>query len=133
MLGDDDGEVRAERIERAVRQVDQPAQREDQRQAERDQQVVGTRKQAIENLLEDLRQHGFEARRGPVATERAANSRLSGHQVGIVQGFSSRVGAMISRLWLSAGTGGDRLNNCHLSLTCDSGLKVTVYICCMSW
>ena len=46
-FGHDDREVRTERVERAVREVDQPAEREDQRQAERDQQVIRAGKQAV--------------------------------------------------------------------------------------
>ena len=41
------------RVEAAMRQIDDAAQREDERQAERDQQVIGADQDAVENLLED--------------------------------------------------------------------------------
>ena len=52
-----DGEIRAQRIERAVGEVDEPAQREDERQPERDQQVVRPDEQAVDDLLEHLHEH----------------------------------------------------------------------------
>ncbi len=52
-VGKDDDQVRADRIEAAVREVDDAAEGEDQRQAERDQQVIGTGEEAVEDLLED--------------------------------------------------------------------------------
>jgi hypothetical protein len=60
VIGELDGEVRTERVEGAVREVDQPAQREDQRQAERDQQVIRADQQAVDDLLEDLREDDGE-------------------------------------------------------------------------
>ena len=42
----------AERIERAMREVDDAAEREDQRQAERDQQVIHAVEQAVQHLLQ---------------------------------------------------------------------------------
>ena len=48
-----DGEIGADGIERAMRQIDDAAEREDQRQAERDQQIVDADEQAVEDLLED--------------------------------------------------------------------------------
>ena len=48
------GEVRAQRIERAVGEIDEPTQRKDERQAERDQQVIRADQQAIDDLLDDL-------------------------------------------------------------------------------
>ena len=45
-----------------MRQVDEPAEREDQREPERDQQVIRADQQTVEDLLEDLhRNHGFRA------------------------------------------------------------------------
>ena len=46
-FGHDDREVRTERVERAVREVDQPTKRKNQRQAERDQQVIRAGEQAV--------------------------------------------------------------------------------------
>jgi hypothetical protein len=48
------GEVRAERVERAMREIDEAAQREDERQPERDQQVIRADQEAVDDLLEDL-------------------------------------------------------------------------------
>ena len=36
-----------------MREIDDAAEREDQREAERDQQVVGADQKAVENLLEE--------------------------------------------------------------------------------
>ena len=47
-----DGDVGAERIERAVREIDDAADAEDQRQAERDQEVIAPEHQAIHHLLQ---------------------------------------------------------------------------------
>ena len=52
-LPDGDREVRADGVERAVGEVDDAAQREDERQPERDQQVVGPREQAVEEVLDE--------------------------------------------------------------------------------
>ena len=65
IVGDDDGEVRAEGIERAMRQIDETAEREDQREPERDQQVIRAGQQAVEDLLEDLYQARAIAARRP--------------------------------------------------------------------
>src|SRR5262245_46951005 len=48
----DDREVSADRIETAVGEVDDAAEREDQRQAEGDQQVIGADQEPVENLFE---------------------------------------------------------------------------------
>ena len=67
----------------------------------------------------------MDAKRGAdrVATERAANSASIGHQAGIVQVFSSRVGAMTSRLWLRPAPARTSVNRSHLSLTSAVGLE----------
>src|SRR5205823_550317 len=57
VIGELDGEIRAQRIERAVREVDEAAQRKDERQSERDQQVIRADEQAVQDLLEDLDEH----------------------------------------------------------------------------
>ena len=44
-------EIGADRVERAMREIDDAAEREDQRQAERDQQIVDAVEQAVEDLL----------------------------------------------------------------------------------
>ena len=49
----DDREIGADRVEAAVRQIDDAAEREDQREAERDQEIVGADQEAVENLLEE--------------------------------------------------------------------------------
>src|SRR5262249_31708693 len=49
----DHGEVGADGIEAAMREIDYAAEREDQRQTERDQQVIRADQKAIQNLLED--------------------------------------------------------------------------------
>ena len=50
--GDFDRYVGAERIERAMRQVHHAADAEDQRQAERDQQIVAPEHEAIDHLFQ---------------------------------------------------------------------------------
>src|SRR5262249_56528214 len=47
-----DREIGADGVEAAVREIDDAAQREDQRQAERDQKVISADQEAVENLLE---------------------------------------------------------------------------------
>ena len=49
----DDREIGADGVEPAMREIDDAAEREDQREAERDQQIVGADQEAVENLLED--------------------------------------------------------------------------------
>ena len=53
VLADRDREVGADRVERAVGEIDDPAEREDQRQPERDEQVVRTREQAVQQVLDE--------------------------------------------------------------------------------
>src|SRR6266496_1165422 len=90
-----DREVRAECVESPVREVDQAAQREDERQTQRNQQVIRTDQQPVEDLLEDLNgDHGKPARDRD-------RTRTALHYAGIVQAFSSRVGASTSRLSLA--------------------------------
>ena len=48
-----DREIGADGVEPAMREIDDAAEREDQREAERDQQIVGADQEAVENLLED--------------------------------------------------------------------------------
>src|SRR5438477_6664573 len=66
-------------------------------------------------------------RRFTYATDEDA-SRLAPAHAGMVQLFSSRVGAITSRLSFGPGTGADSVKRSHLSLTCSGGLKVSVYI-----
>ena len=49
----DHRQIGADGIETAMREIDDAAEREDQRKAERDEQVISTNQQSIENLLED--------------------------------------------------------------------------------
>ena len=65
MIGQLHGQVRAERIERAVREIDEAAQRKDERQAERDQQIIRADQQAVDDLLDDLDEDYGE---GPVTS-----------------------------------------------------------------
>ncbi len=48
----DDREIGADRVEAAVREIDDAAEREDQRQAECDQKIISADQEAVENLLE---------------------------------------------------------------------------------
>ncbi len=131
VIGELDGEVGTERVERTVREVDEAAQREDERQPERDQKVIRAGEQAVDDLLEDLdRDHGMPARQG--ARARSLSDRILGH-AGIVQLLSSRVGAMTSRFWFAAGTGGDVVKISHWFLISAAGRKRIVYISCISW
>src|SRR6202022_3443699 len=53
-------EIGADRIERAMREIDDAAEREDQRQAKRDQEIVDAVKQPVEDLLcQQYGGHGF--------------------------------------------------------------------------
>src|SRR6185312_9241183 len=56
IVGECDSGVGAERIESAVREIDDAADAEDQRQAERDQQVVAAEDEAIDHLFEQEHQ-----------------------------------------------------------------------------
>ena len=137
MIGELHGQVRAERIERTVREIDEAAERKDQRQAERDQQVVRADQQAVDDLLDDLNENHaasvpYGADRDPPARSTCAATCVDYH-AGIVQLFSSFVGAITSRLWFAPGTGAEIVNRSHLSLTSAAGLKRIVYISCISW
>src|SRR5262249_43564280 len=48
-----DREIGADRVKAAVREIDDAAEREDQRQAECDQKVISADQEAVENLLDD--------------------------------------------------------------------------------
>ena len=50
--GDFDGEIGAQRVERAMRQVDDAADAEDQRQPERDQEIIASEHEAIHHLFQ---------------------------------------------------------------------------------
>ncbi len=52
----DKGKIGANRIERAMREIHDAAERKDQRQAERNQKIIDTIKQSVEDLLGE--QHG---------------------------------------------------------------------------
>src|ERR1041385_7329849 len=54
-LGKQESQIGADRVERAMRQIDDAAEREDQRQAKRDQQLVDAEEQAVEDLLAECR------------------------------------------------------------------------------
>src|SRR5262249_52421827 len=49
----DHREISADGVEAAMREIDDAAERKDQRQPERDQQVIGADQDAVEDLLED--------------------------------------------------------------------------------
>jgi hypothetical protein len=59
MRREHDREIGPDRIERAMRQVDDAAQREDQRQAERDQEVVDPVEQSVQYLLDEEGEQGM--------------------------------------------------------------------------
>ena len=59
------GEVGADRVEGAVREVDHAAQAEDHRQPEREDDVVRADQQAVDDLLEDRSPGRCEARGAP--------------------------------------------------------------------
>ena len=127
-----DRQVGADRVERAVSQVDDPTQAEDERQAERDQEVVDAQEQAVHDLLEDEDPH----HRGPVlggggrtaVAGRTRAVRPAGMAQAKLQGFSWRVGAMTSSGSLDPGTGGLTSAMSHLSTILSLALGVSVYI-----
>src|SRR5207253_2159783 len=89
-----DGKISTERIKGAMREIDQAAQRKYEREPERDQQIICAGKQPVQDLLENRNKH---------RAKRCASGWLSraarrSHYAGMVQLFSSRVGAMTSRL-----------------------------------
>ena len=51
--GQHDREIGSDGVERAVRQIDDAAERKDQRQPERDQKVDRAEEQAVDHLLRD--------------------------------------------------------------------------------
>ena len=61
----DHRQIGADGIEAAMREIDDAAEREDQREAERDEQVIRADQQAVENLLEDEN----DIARGKLGTE----------------------------------------------------------------
>jgi hypothetical protein len=65
MPADRDGEIGAQGIEGAVRQVDDAAQAENQRQAKRQQDVIGPDQKAVGHVLQDDKHcPGTDLRRG---------------------------------------------------------------------
>ena len=59
MRGEHDREIGADRIEGAMRQIDDAAEREDQRQAERDQEVIDPVEQPVQHLLDEEGEQGM--------------------------------------------------------------------------
>src|SRR5262247_2768495 len=104
MLGDLDRGVGAQGIEGAVREVHHTPDAEDQREAERDQQVVAPEHEAIHHLFDQEHAPGLSP---------ALAWLLRRY---IWQGFCSRVGARTSRDSLADGTAAPRARKSHLSL-----------------
>ncbi len=76
--GDLDGRIGAERIERAMREIDDAADAEDQRQAERDQQIIAAEHEAIDHLFQQESElHALSRRRGPRLRWRMQARRLT--------------------------------------------------------
>ena len=58
-----DREVRADGVEPAMREIDDASEREDERETERDQQIIGADEEAVEDLLKDKDElHAFVSR-----------------------------------------------------------------------
>ena len=52
-VGEHDRKIGADRVEAAMRQIDDAAERKDQRKAKRNEQVIGSDQEPVENLLND--------------------------------------------------------------------------------
>ena len=117
-----DGEVGADGVERTVGQIDDAAEREDQRQAERDQEVVDAVEQAVQHLLQKKRHcHGgirawadraddlklARRRKRPRALRSREAIRVA--YAAMLQAFSSGVAAMASSGSFGPGVGGAAL------------------------
>src|SRR5262249_37727135 len=120
MLGERDGNIGAESVEGAVRQVDDAADAEDQGEPERDQKVVAAENEAIHHLCEQ--EHILSQRH--TGTRDAARHRLHPAFDHKLQGFCSLVGARASSGSLAAGTAAPSAMISHRSLAWPFGLTV---------
>src|SRR5690349_17546247 len=111
MLGERDCDVCAEGVEGAVREVDDAADAEDQRQPERNQKVIAPENEAIHHLLEQ--EHVLSQR--PTGTQDADREPAS-HLDYKLQGFCSRVGASTSSGSFGPGTAPPSAMISHRSL-----------------
>ena len=110
ILRDLDRYVGAERVERAVRQIDHAADAEDQRQAKRDQQVVASEHEAVDHLFQQEHElhsqiplkaeagggRQFGRRQRSAGRERRKRARVQLRHDLKVQGFCCLVGSMTS-------------------------------------
>jgi hypothetical protein len=99
--------------QKAPREVHHAADTEDQREAERDEQVVAPEHKAI--------QHLFDQEHAPGLSVRHWHGSYAGY---IWQGFCSRVGARTSSDSLAEGTAAPRARKSHLSLPWPLALTV---------
>src|SRR5207302_19690 len=136
------GEVRADRIERAVREIHDPAEAEDHRQPERQHDVIRTDEQPVDDLFEDDGRHNALTGWCSVCIGRCAAAhcpRRRGARLGVCdayairQGFSACVGWINSRSSFAPGTGWTMSNMSHLSFIFALSLTLTTYISCSSW
>src|SRR5690606_13857822 len=114
--------------ERAVCEVDDAADAEDQRQAQRQEQVITPEHQAVDDLFEQKDEwHGnpesrcAAPRRGRGARRSAWNAAGRGH---ILQAFSDLGGASFSSGSLGAGTASPKARKSCLCLDWPLGLTV---------
>ena len=120
--------IGAERVERAMRQVHDAADAEDQRQTERDQQVVASEHEAVDYLFEqehELNSRAMDAEEGAGVIPLAVTTRSPGAGANApraaaayykVQGFCSLVGLMTSSGSFAAGMADPSVMRSHLSL-----------------
>jgi len=138
VLRDLDRAVGAERVERAVGEVHHPAHAEDERQPERDQQVIPAEDQAVDDLLEKEKQlHESAALRRPVLGGEGALPFPGGTAaLGAAystQAFADLGGLMLSSGWFGAGTAAPNARMSHLSFAWPLGLTVNGKASWISW
>src|SRR5215471_11143948 len=120
MLGERDRDVCAEGVERAVGEVDDTTDAENQREPKRDQEVIAPENEAIHHLFEQ--EHVLSQR--PTRSQDADHDRprpTSDHKL---QGFCSRVGASTSSGSFAPGTAPPSAIKSHRSLAWPFALTV---------
>ena len=122
-----DRDIGAESVKRAVRQIHHAADAEDQRQAERDQQVVASEHEAVDHLFQqehewDSQTIGAGRDGGSIAAEVQspdASAEAPASSVCYkVQGFCSFVGSSTSSGSFAPGTAAPSARKSHLSFAC---------------
>ena len=130
-----DGDIRAESVKRAMRQIHHAADAEDQRQSERDQQVVASEYEAVDHLFQQEherdsqtigagRDGGIRSAAEVQSPDASAKRRPRPASDYKVQGFCSFVGLRTSSGSFALGTAAPNARKSHLSFACPFGLTV---------